>query len=58
MKRRDFVRHSAALAGTAALTNHARVLEIPAGFAATLPQPAPAPITAAERLARIEKARR
>jgi Xaa-Pro dipeptidase len=58
MKRRDFVRNTAALAGAAALTSQGRLFEVPPVFAASLPQPAPAPITAAERLARIEKARR
>jgi Xaa-Pro dipeptidase len=58
MKRRDFVRNTATLAGTAALARHAHLLTVPAAFAETAPA-APIPsITDAERLARIEKARR
>ena len=58
MKRRDFVRNTAALAGTAALANHAHLLDATTAAAEALPQPAVQPITDAERLARIEKARR
>ena len=58
MERREFFRNSAAIAGAAALAPHARLFEVPTLLAATPQQPAPAPITAAERLARIEKARR
>src|SRR3954468_18872157 len=56
MKRRDFVRSSAALAGAAALARHADLLSVPTAFAATRIAPV-ASITDAERLARIERAR-
>src|SRR3954471_4797264 len=58
MKRRDFVRNSATLAGAAALADRAHLLEVPTAFAAAAPQAPPPAITAGERLARIEKARR
>jgi Xaa-Pro dipeptidase len=58
MKRRDFVRNTAALAGTAALATHAHLLDATTAAAAALPQPAVQPITDAERQARVEKARR
>jgi Xaa-Pro dipeptidase len=55
MKRRDFLRSSAVVAGTAALARHSDLLHVPAALAAP---PAIPSITDAERLARIEKARR
>jgi Xaa-Pro dipeptidase len=58
MKRRDFVRNTAAIAGTAALASHADLFQVSTAAAETLPQPAVQPISVAERLARIEKARR
>ena len=58
MKRRDFVLNSATLAGAAALAQHADLLSVPAALAEEAGQPRPASITDAERLARIEKARR
>lgn len=63
MERRTFLARSAALAGATAVGHHARLFDVPAANAADLPSaddnahPA-APITDAERLARIEKARR
>ena len=58
MKRRDFVRSSATLAGAAALARHTDLLAIPSALAAEQSRGAAASITDAERLARIEKARR
>src|SRR5919107_138368 len=58
MNRRDFVLNSATVAGAAVLTKPSALLRVPPAFAATVAQAAPPPITAAERLARIEKARR
>src|ERR1044071_2056181 len=57
MKRRDFIRNSAVIAGTAAVAKHSVFLNMPAAFAAT-PSLSALSITDAERLARIEKARR
>jgi Xaa-Pro dipeptidase len=57
MRRRDFLRTSAAVAGTAALVKRSEILTTPVALAATLPAPLPS-ITDAERLERIEKARR
>jgi Xaa-Pro dipeptidase len=57
MKRRDFVRSSATLAGAAALAKHSELLHVPEALAASIAAPV-ASITDAERLARIEKARR
>jgi Xaa-Pro dipeptidase len=57
VKRRDFLLGSATIAGGAALAAHGELLASPA-FAPMTMQPAPPRITAAERLARIEKARR
>ena len=57
MKRRDFVRTSATLAGAAALANNSELLHVPEALAASIAAPLPT-ITDAERLARIEKARR
>ena len=63
MERRTFLARSAALAGATAVGHHARLLDVSAANAADLPSPGEtvhpaAPITDAERLARIEKARR
>ena len=63
MERRTFLARSAALAGATAVGHHARLLDVSAVNAADLPSPGEtvhpaAPITDAERLARIEKARR
>jgi len=55
MERRDFLRSSATLAGAAALSRHSHLLHVAEAHAATL---AVASITDAERLERIEKARR
>ena len=55
MERRDFLRSSATLAGAAALSRHSHLLHVAEAHAAT---PAVASITDAERLQRIEKARR
>ena len=57
MKRRDFLRNTAAMAGSAALVHHGGLLDVGAAFAQSA-QPAVKPITSAERLGRIEKARR
>ena len=58
MHRRDFLQHSAVLAGSAALGAHTDLSALPFPLS-TLEPIAPAPkITDAERLARIEKARR
>jgi Xaa-Pro dipeptidase len=57
MKRRDFVRNSATLAGAAALAPHLDLLAATPPGATALPQSASS-ITDAERMARIEKARR
>jgi Xaa-Pro dipeptidase len=56
MKRRDFLRSSATLAGAAALSQHSDLLQVPTAYAAT--GATVASITDAERLQRIEKARR
>jgi Xaa-Pro dipeptidase len=58
VKRRDFLLSSASLAGGAALAAHRDLLAAPIVTGAPALQPAPQPITRAERLARIEKARR
>jgi Xaa-Pro dipeptidase len=58
MKRREFVHASAVLAGGAALGAHADLAEFALPLRALQPVKAAPKITAAERLARIEKARR
>jgi Xaa-Pro dipeptidase len=58
MERRTFLARSAALAGAAAVGRHARILGVSDAHATELATPPVAPITDAERLARIEKARR
>jgi Xaa-Pro dipeptidase len=58
MKRRDFLRSSATIAGAAALTPKIDLVFGSTIPKAPLPPNAPASITDAERLARIEKARR
>ncbi|HUQ45311.1 MAG TPA: Xaa-Pro peptidase family protein [Gemmatimonadaceae bacterium] len=63
MERRTFLARSAALAGATAVGHHARLLAVPAAHAAEPPSSVDnahpvTPITDAERLARIEKARR
>ena len=62
MERRTFLTRSAVLAGATAVGHHARLLDVPSASAADLPPatpaPSPEPISDAERLARIEKARR
>src|SRR6185503_6821970 len=58
MKRRDFVRNSATIAGAAALVSPAELLAAPLSLATSTSIPRAASITDAERLARIEKARR
>jgi Xaa-Pro dipeptidase len=63
MKRRTFLARSAALAGATVVGRHARLLDVSDAHAAELSAPpdrAPpvTPISDAERLARIEKARR
>ena len=58
MKRRDFLISSATLAGGAALAAQSDLLAAPMALGAVPQQPAVQKITVAERLARIEKARR
>jgi Xaa-Pro dipeptidase len=58
LKRRDFVLSSATLAGAAAMASHAELFRASEAFAGPSPVPPPLSITDAERLARIEKARR
>jgi Xaa-Pro dipeptidase len=58
MKRRDFLRSSATLAGAAALTPNVDLISASKSFAESSVPTAPVSITDAERLARIEKARR
>jgi Xaa-Pro dipeptidase len=58
LKRRDFVLNTATIAGTAALGQHAGLFDLPAALAEPAPIAPAASITDAERLARIEKARR
>ena len=58
MERRSFLTRSAAVVGAAAIGRHANVFDVPELAAAELSSAAAAPITDAERLARIEKARR
>jgi Xaa-Pro dipeptidase len=58
MQRRDFLQHSAVLAGAAALGGHADPSTFTFPLTALAPIAAAPKITDAERLARIEKARR
>ncbi|MEO5814251.1 MAG: Xaa-Pro peptidase family protein [Gemmatimonadaceae bacterium] len=58
MERRSFLTRSAAVVGAAAVGRHANLFDAPALLAAESTSAAPGPITDAERLARIEKARR
>lgn len=58
MKRRDFLIDSATLAGGAALAAGGDLFAAPVRAGVPAQQPAVSPITAAERLARIENARR
>src|SRR3954471_8813596 len=58
MNRRDFVRNSATLAGAAVLAPNARLLAAPLNLPASGSLPQAPKITAGERRARIEKARR
>src|SRR5438132_13419683 len=58
MKRREFVQASAVLSGGAALGAHVDLSELALPLSALQPIKAAPKITAAERLARIEKARR
>jgi Xaa-Pro dipeptidase len=61
MERRKFILRSAALVGAAATARGARLFDVAESAAATPPSEPPSgapPITAEERLARIEKARR
>jgi Xaa-Pro dipeptidase len=58
MKRRAFLRQSAAMAGVAAVGPSLGTLAVPSEAASISQQPEVVPISAAERLARIEKARK
>src|SRR5262245_27496093 len=58
MKRRTFLRHSATMAGVAAVGPSIDHFALPAEFASRPPMQPVAPISDAERLARIEKARK
>jgi Xaa-Pro dipeptidase len=58
MERRSFLTKSAAVVGAAAVGRHANLFDAPALLAAESSSAAPAPITDAERQARIDKARR
>ncbi|MDB4888568.1 MAG: pepQ 1 [Gemmatimonadetes bacterium] len=58
MERRSFLSKSAAVVGAAAIGRHASLFDVPELAAAEETKVAAVPITDAERLARIEKARR